>query len=203
MSTEELKKGYLTDEGDIVTPRAVASFPHVFHKQPPDPEEPGKEPKYAITLLFREDADLTLLKEACIKCAEEEWGEDVSKWPEGWKKPFRDQSEKKFEGYVPGCKFITVTSKYKPEVLGPSAKFITDESAIYAGAIVRASVKPFAYKKKGNVGIAFGLSNVQKLDDGDRLGGGPRAQSQFKPVTPDKGAPASGSAGNKAALFDD
>lgn len=202
MSTE-LKTGYETDGGQIVTPAATGSFIYAFHPQPPDKDNPEAKPKYAITLLFDADSDLTLLKNEAARAAVEDWGEDQDKWPQNFKKPFRDQAEKQLEGYTPGCKFITVTSSIKPEVLGPSGKPITDEAQVYPGIRVRASVRAFTYKKKGNVGIAFGLSNIQKLDDGPRLGGGERAASQFRPVAPAKGGDTASGGAKKSALFDD
>jgi hypothetical protein len=205
MSTE-LKTGYETEGGQVVTPKARASFVYAFRPQEPDAENGLKESKYSIALLFTEESDLTLLKEAAMAAVTAEWGSDPDKWPANLKKPFRDQGEKKFEGYEPGRKFIIATSKYKPEIVGPSGKPLTDEAQLYAGCWVRASVNAFTYKTGGNVGVAFGLNNIQKLDDDEPLGGRERAASQFKPVAPAKGseaAAASGGSAKKAALFDD
>jgi hypothetical protein len=213
MSTE-LKTGYETEGGQVVTPKARASFCYAFRPQEPDAENGLKEAKYSIALLFTEESDLTLLKNAAMAAVTAEWGSDPEKWPANLKKPFRDQGEKKFEGYEPGRKFIIATSKYKPEIVGPSGKPLIGpaddlskgEALLYAGCWVRASVNAFTYKTGGNVGVAFGLNNIQKLDDDEPLGGRERAASQFKPVAPAKGseAPAaSGGGATKAALFDD
>ena len=40
----------------------------------------------------------------------------------------------------------------------------------------------FAYDKAGNRGISFGLNNVQKLGDGERLDGRLKAEDDFDPI---------------------
>ena len=57
---------------------------------------------------------------------------------------------------------------------------ITDPDEVYCGCKVRATLSVFAYDKAGNRGISFGLNNVQKLGDGERLDGRLRAEDDFE-----------------------
>jgi len=62
---------------------------------------------------------------------------------------------------------------------------ILDETEVYSGCYGRASVNFFPYSHKGNRGVACGLNNVQKLADGESLGGRSRAEDDFDAVYDD------------------
>jgi hypothetical protein len=49
---------------------------------------------------------------------------------------------------------------------------IIDADEFYSGCYGRAAIEFFPYNMEGSKGIACGLGNVQKLEDGERLGGG-------------------------------
>jgi hypothetical protein len=59
---------------------------------------------------------------------------------------------------------------------------IIEEKDFYSGCFARATVRAFAYSNKGNNGVAFGLQNIQKLRDGDPLGGRTRPSDDFQAV---------------------
>jgi hypothetical protein len=44
---------------------------------------------------------------------------------------------------------------------------------------VRASLRAFAYDTNGNKGVSFGLNNIQKLGEGQRLDGRKAATDEF------------------------
>jgi hypothetical protein len=54
-----------------------------------------------------------------------------------------------------------------------------DQSEFYSGCYGRASLTFYPYNAKGSKGIACGLNNLQKLEDGEKLGGGSSAASDF------------------------
>jgi hypothetical protein len=56
---------------------------------------------------------------------------------------------------------------------------IIDENEIYSGMFGRATIRFFAYASSGKKGIGCGLNNVQKLGDGDALGGHSSASADF------------------------
>ena len=56
---------------------------------------------------------------------------------------------------------------------------IIERSELYSGVIGRASINFYAFNSNGNRGIACGLNNLQKLRDGQPLGGKSRAEEDF------------------------
>jgi hypothetical protein len=56
---------------------------------------------------------------------------------------------------------------------------IIDPNEVYSGCYGRVSVTLYPYNTNGSKGIAYGLQNVQKLTDGDRLGGSSSAAADF------------------------
>ena len=152
--------------GNILTPEFRVSFPNVF--RPQKPMQQGGEPKYGIVCLFPKDADLKELKKAAQAVVKEKWGD---KPPKNLRSPFRDQGEREYEGYEEGCIFFTATSKQKPGLVDADVQDIIDETEFYAGCYARASVRFFTYDVNGNRGVGVGLQNVQKLRDGEPLGG--------------------------------
>lgn len=161
----------------VLTPEFRVSFPNVFRAQA---MEEGKEPKFGLTLLFKKGADLSKLKAMAKEAIIEKWGSDREKWPKNLKTPFRDQGEKEFEGYEEGAIFFNATSKQRPGLIDAGKQEIIDESDFYPGCWARATVVPFSYDKKGNKGVAFGLRNIQKLRDGEPLGGRTRPEDDFE-----------------------
>lgn len=168
----------------IMTPEFRVSFPAVF-KARSSKSDDGSDgtPKYGITMLFAKDADLSKLKAAAQAAAKEKWGDKI---PKNLRSPFRDQGEKELEGYVEGAVFINATSLQKPGLVDRNREDIIDETEFYAGCYARATVSAFAYDKKGNRGVAFGLNNVQKLRDGESLSGRTRAQDDFADDLPEE-----------------
>ena len=49
----------------------------------------------------------------------------------------------------------------------------------YSGVYGRASINLYAFNSNGNKGIACGLNNLQKIRDGEPLGGKSRAEDDF------------------------
>lgn len=70
------------------------------------------------------------------------------------------------------CYILRPKSKAKPVVVDRrNAALSEDENAIYGGVIANVNVNFYAYNKIGT-GIAVGLNGVQKVADGEPLGGG-------------------------------
>jgi hypothetical protein len=101
------------------------------------------------------------------------WGVAVGKVPGELKTPLRDGATKEDERpEYAGHYFFNVTSAQKPGIVDKNLQQITDPSEIYSGCYARVSVNFYAFNNNGNRGIAVGLRNVQKLRDGEPLGGG-------------------------------
>ena len=175
----------------VMTPKFRVSFPNVL--RPGKPMQAGAEPKYGITMLFPKGADLSKLKAAAQAACVDKWGADQSKWPKNLRNPFRDQAEKEFEGYEAGAVFVTATSKQRPGLVDAMVQDIIEEKDFYPGCYARATVNAFCYDQAGNRGVSFGLNNVQKLADGEPLGGRPRATDDFEAVADDMSKESAGS----------
>lgn len=179
--------------GTIMTPEFRVSYPNIFTAVV---NRMSKKEEYSLVALFKKGQDISILKNAVKKIAEEEWGTDQKKWPKKLRLPFRDQSEREKEGedgnaYMPvgyeaGAIFINLKSKQRPGIVDSNRQAIIDETEIYAGCYARATLNAYAYDYEGNVGIAFGLNNVQKLRDGEPLSGKAKAEDDFEAVASSK-----------------
>ena len=172
-----------TETTALMSPEFRVSFPHVF--KPQEAMEAGKEPRYGITMLFAANTDLAALKAEAAKAAQDFFGDKLKdpNFAKRLRTPFRDQGEKPdLEGYVSGSVFMNATSKMKPGLVDENVQPIIDESQFYAGCYARATLRFFGYDQKGNVGVGCGVNNIQKLRDGESLGGRARPEAEFKPV---------------------
>ena len=86
-----------------------------------------------------------------------------------------------------GCYYINTSSKRKPQVVDRSVKPILDESEIWSGCFANVSIAVFAFDVPENKGVSFGLNNLQKVKDGERLGGAPNADEEFEEIDDDDG----------------
>lgn len=187
------------DIPNVMTPKFRVSFPNVF--RPGKPVDPTRTGKYSIAMLFDKGADLSPLMNAMVDLMTKKFGADKAAWPKLSRNPFRDQGEKTFEGYVAGAKFINASSNTKPGLVGPNNEDVINEAEFYPGCYARATVRPFWYDKAGNKGVAFELQNIQKLGDGEPLGGRVSASKEFEPVAPANGGGSADTAKTAADLF--
>ena len=90
-----------------------------------------------------------------------------------------------------GCWVFTASTKQPPFVVDEYVQNIIDPTKVYSGMWGNVNVTFFAYNNAGKKGIGCGLNGVQKIRDGETLGGQITAQEAFKPVgTPPAAAPA-------------
>lgn len=88
------------------------------------------------------------------------------------------QDEKKYGAYK-GMYYVNAKSDNKPEIVDKNLQPIIDEKEIYSGMYGRASVNFFPFDNV-SVGVGCGLNNLQKLKDGENLGGaGAKAEDEF------------------------
>ena len=158
----------------ILTPTFRVSFPQIF-----EPGEFNGKETYSLTMLFDKSADLSELKAAVKKAAEEKWGK---KMPANLRNPIRDGAEKSHLDGYDGCMFIRASSKTKPGLVDQNCVEIINPSDFYAGSLARATVVAFAYDQAGNKGVSFLLSNIQKVADGESFSSRGRASDDFSPV---------------------
>jgi len=182
---------------NVTTPKFRVSYPKVFK---PEVNKLSGKTEYSVVALFDKGADLSALKAAAKQAVIDKWGPDPAKHPKNLKSPFRDQAEKAKEvdgkrilpaGHTEGAIFMNLKSTQRPGVVDQNVQPILDESTFYAGCYARASVSCYAYDQAGNRGVSFGLSNIQKMAEGEPFSGRPSAEEAFSPVTSESGTTAS------------
>ena len=75
--------------------------------------------------------------------------------------------------------FINANSATALGIVDADRNTIIDRSEVYSGVYGRASINLYAFNSNGNKGIACGLNNLQKIKDGEPLGGKSRAEDDF------------------------
>ena len=147
----------------------------------------GSAPKYSISLIIPKSDTATVNKiNAAIKAAYEE-GESKLKGSgktvpslSVLKTPLRDGDvERPDDPNYAGAYFINANSTTAPGIVDADRQPILDRTEIYSGVYGRASINLYAFNSNGNKGIACGLNNLQKIRDGEPLGGKTRAEDDF------------------------
>ncbi len=160
-----------------------------------EPKTPlgGGTPKYSVSLIIPKSDTATVAKiKAAIKAAYDEGQSKLkgnSKFVpelEDLKTPLRDgDKERKGDEAYEGCYFVNANSTTKPGVVDGDRNPILETSELYSGIYGRASINFYAFNSNGNKGIACGLNNLQKLADGEPLGGHSRAEDDFADLDDD------------------
>lgn len=171
----------------VVTGEVRLSFVHIFEKY----SSGAGDPKYSVVILIPKSDKATMRKLRAAQQAALEAGKS-SKFngsiPKVWHSTLRDGDEEmdleKFPEYEDHF-FMNVSASTKPGVVDRNLNEILDSSEVYSGCFARVSINAFAYNTQGNKGVSFGLNHVQKLRDGDHLGGRSRAEDDFDALDDD------------------
>jgi len=162
----------------VVTGKVRFSYAHVFT---PQASEEGKQPKYSVSIIIPKSDTETINK--INKAIEQAKADNAAVWggtvPKGLKGGLRDGDEEKDDPAYANSYFINANSTQKPGVVDADLNAIIDPSEFYSGCYGRASISFFAYNSNGSKGIGCGLNNVQKLEDGEKLGGAASATEDF------------------------
>ena len=143
----------------------------------------GGEPKYSVSAIIDKKDSKTI---NAIKAAIEQAKKDsVSKWggkvPANLHLPLRDGDiDRPDDEAYAGCYFFNANSRQAPQVVDAKVQPILDQSEVYSGCYGKISVTFYGYNANGNRGIAAGLGNIQKLKDGESLGGRSNAADDFQ-----------------------
>lgn len=169
----------------VTTGKVRLSYVHLFS---PYAHNPGQDPKYSTTILVpksdiasKQRIDMAINKaiEAGVK---DKWG--------GVRPPILGIPVYDGDGVRPSdglpfgqeCKghwVFTASSKQPISVVDTGLNPIMDQTAVYSGIYARVSVTFFPYNSNGKKGIGCGLGPVQKLEDGEPLGGSISAEQAF------------------------
>jgi hypothetical protein len=183
---------------NIVTPKGRLSFPHLAA---PDTGKKFSDNKFKTSILFpKQGVDLGELRAKALECAKTAFGDRI-KTLNDFQHPFRDGDQKDLDGYK-GNIYITCKSKNRARVVDRNKVDIPAEEA-YGGCQARLIVTACSYQSTENVkdpktgqivkqivyGVTFLLDGVQKLGEGDKLGGGGGGSAAFPDDLPaDDGA---------------
>ena len=147
----------------------------------------GGTPKYSVSLIIPKSDTKTVSKiKAAIQAAYEEGaaklrgnGKSVPALT-AIKTPLRDgDAERPDDEAYANSYFINANSTAAPGIVDADRNPILTRSEVYSGVYGRASISLYAFNSNGNRGIACGLNNLQKIRDGEPLGGKASAESDF------------------------
>lgn len=169
---------------DVTTGTARLSFAHLFQ---PYAYQKDQDPKYSTTILVpKTDIACKQRIDAAIQAAiqagiAEKWG---GQQPPKLGIPVYDGDGVRPSDGMPfgaECKghwVFTASSKQPVSVVDQQIQPILNQTQVYSGMYARVSVSFFAYNNNKK-GIGCGLNAVQKVADGEQLGGGISADEAF------------------------
>lgn len=175
------------DITNVTTGEARLSYVHLFK---PYAFQPGQDEKFSVTVLLpKTDSSTKARLDAAIEAAKQRGAAD--KWngvtPPVVPTPIWDGDGVKQDGTpfgdeCKGCWVFTASAKadYPPEVVDRNGNPIINQSEVYSGMYGRVNLSVYPYNFAGKKGVGFGLGPVQKLKDGEALGGSmPSASEAF------------------------
>ena len=147
----------------------------------------GGTPKFSVSLIIPKSDTATISKiKAAIQAAYEEGQSKLKGNSKSvpslstLKTPLRDGDlERPDDPVYANAYFINANSSTAPGIVDADRQQIIDRSEVYSGVYGRASINLYAFNTNGNKGIACGLNNLQKICDGEPLGGKSRAEDDF------------------------
>lgn len=164
----------------VTTGKVRFSYVHVFQ---PYAARPDQAPKYSVTVLVpKSDVQTKARLDAAIEAAKQKG--IAEKWngvcPPILATPLYDGDGVRPSDGMPfgdECKghwvfTASANAEYPPEVVDANLNPIINQSEIYSGIYGRVNVNFFPYFAGGKKGVGCGLGPVQKLEDGQPLGGG-------------------------------
>jgi hypothetical protein len=167
-----------TTKVKLVTGKARFSYANVFS---PKASVEGGTPKYSVSIIIPKSDKETIAK--IQKAFDDTKAASAALFggtvPKGLKGGLRDGDEEKDDPVYANSYFINANSVQKPGVVDQDLNPIIDASEFYSGCYGRASITFYPYNAQGSKGIACGLNNIQKLEDGEKLGGGSNAAADF------------------------
>lgn len=185
----------MANENRVVTGKARLSYVNLLK---PYARIPGAEEKYSVAVLIPKSDTVTINKinaaiEAAIQMGiQKRWD---GKRPAMINIPVYDgdgarpSDGEPFGAECKGHLVFTASAKADrpPRVVDTTINDILDPREVYSGMYGRVSVDFFPYNAQGRKGIGAGLNNVQKLADGEPLGGGTTAEDDFADALPTGG----------------
>ena len=171
----------LENSTKVVTGKVRFCYVNVFE---PTALNDGDTPKYNICILIPKSDTKTLdairkAIEAAKTAGKSKIADKNGKIPSTLKIPLRDGDEERSDDPAyEGMMFINANSTRKPTIVDKDLNPIMSQEEFYSGCYGRASITFYAFNVQSK-GIAAGLQNLQKLEDGEMLAGGSTAEEDF------------------------
>lgn len=143
----------------------------------------GGGSKYSVSAIIPKDDTKTMDRiHQAIEYAKEN---SIQKWggriPNNLRSPIHDGDEEKPDNPIyQNCYYINAKSKEAPQVVDENVEPIIDQTQVYSGCSGNISIVFYGYNFSGNKGVAAGLGNIQKLEDGVPIGGPISAKEDFQ-----------------------
>ena len=143
----------------------------------------GGTPKYGVSLIIPKSDKKTITAinkaiDAAIQAGISKFGGKIPN-KAALKLPLRDgDAERDDEAYA-NSYFFNANSPTAPQIVDRAVQPILDRSEVYSGCYAKVSINFYAFNSNGNRGIACGLGNIQKIRDGEPLGGRSSAADDF------------------------
>lgn len=168
-----------TNSTKVVTGVVRLSYEHVWEPASVN----GSNPKYSVSLIIPKSDTKTIAAinqaiDNAIRDGAAKFGGKIP--PKGaLKLPLRDgDTEREDEAYRDAY-FVNANSTTAPQIVDRAVQPILDRSEVYSGCYARVSINFYAFNSNGNKGVACGLGNIQKVRDGEPLGGKTSAADDF------------------------
>lgn len=171
----------------VVTGTVRLSYANVWT---PRAANDGSEPKYSASIIIPKTdiATVGAIEQAIEVAIQEGVGKFGGKIPPRatLKLPLRDgDAEKPDDEAYKNAYFLNATSKLAPGIVDKHVQPILDHSEVYSGVYARVSLNFYAFNTSGNRGVACGLGNIQKIRDGEPLGGKTAPGADFSSIEDD------------------
>lgn len=166
---------------------------------------------WSVTPILLNKGDDAVFRKAFEEAGKKLWGEkwDGIKKHAKFQSPFKDGGEmisregEPYAGFEAGQIVVKLSNKEgSPGIVSRLAQPIVEyggktlidkdagtyeeleENKLYSGCHMKATFTAMAYDHPKNFGVSFKLENLQKVKDGERLGGGGRAKAtdDFEPI---------------------
>lgn len=165
----------------VTTGKVRFSYAHIFT---PTKSLGSDVEKYSLSVIIPKSDKATLnkvkaaIEEATKTGAASKWG---GKLPNNLRTPLRDgDAERPDDPAYKDSFFFNCKSNTRPGIVDADLNEILNPTEVYSGCYGRVNVSFFPYDSNGSRGVAVGLNHVQKLEDGEPLGGSaPSVQAAF------------------------
>lgn len=162
----------------VVTGKVRLSYEHIWEPASIN----GSDEKYSVSLIIPKSDTKTIkaIQDAIEEAKQDGKAKFGGKIPTNLKLPLRDGDIERpdDEAYI-NSYFINANSKDKPQIVDRNVQPILDRNEVYSGCYAKVSISLYPFNTNGNRGIACGLGNIQKIADGEPLGGRTRAEDDF------------------------